>query len=415
MNSSDLSKNIRENTKLLDRFLKYVQIDTQADAESTTFPSSMIQKDLARALKIELDELGLDSVETDENGYVYGCLKGNREAEKKVVFLAHLDVAVDCKGIGVKPVLHKDYSGEDLTLPSGLTISRKENVELGKCLGDTIITSDGTTLLGADNKAGIAEIVSMIEYLKKNPHISRPDIYICFTPDEEVGKGVDKINMDKLPADFAYTVDGGFPFEVNYENFDAYHAKVVFKGINYHPGHAKDKMVNALRCGSLFVDLLPSHMSPEHTSGREAFIHPINIKGDVNTTTVNLILRGFSIEDIEHEKEIILSIIEHVKKVAPGIEVEFEATESYRNMRTVIEDHKYVVEYLREAGKKLDFDLSYEPIRGGTDGARLSFMGLPCPNIFTGGVNFHSTKEWISFEKMSLTVAFLVTLVQTIE
>ncbi|MBF0441666.1 MAG: peptidase T, partial [Oligoflexales bacterium] len=328
--------------------------------------------------------------------------------------LAHMDVASDCRGEGVRPIVHKNYDGGELCLPSGLKITPEENPELLKCLGETIITSDGTTLLGADDKAGIAEIMTMIEILMKSPGIKHPELRICFTPDEEIGKGVDKIDMKKLDADFGFTVDGGFPCELNYENFDAYNGKITFKGISFHPGAAKGKMVNAVRYGGMFIDMLPHSHSPENTSMREPFIHPLIARGDVSEFTVDLIIRGFSLDDIERQKKMIMSIIDHIKSVEPRIICNVNIKESYRNMADIISKNGFILDSLLEAGRKLGLDPYFNPIRGGTDGARLSYMGLPCPNIFTGGVNFHSPKEWISHEKMALTTAFLLEIVQNI-
>ena len=317
----------------------------------------------------------------------------NGFSPKSLDFIAHMDVALDCAGEGVKPVLHENYDGSAIKLNAGIVIDPEDSTELKQCIGDTIITSDGTTLLGADDKAGVAAIMSMAEYLLKHPEIKRPEIRICFTPDEEIGCGVDRINLEKVDADFAYTLDGGFPYEVNYENFNAFSAKVTFKGISIHPGYAKDKMVNAIRYAGKFVDLLPKTMSPERTCGREPFIHPVGIEGNLEEAKVSMILRSFVPEDITREENIILNIIELLKSEEPRLQVTPVFKESYLNMYEIMKDHMEVYTYVEKAIEELGAKPDVEPIRGGTDGARLSFMGLPCPNIFAGGVNFHSQKE----------------------
>ena len=415
MKNTDLIADIKASTTLKERFLRYVQVDTQADPESDTIPTTMKQKDLSQMLAGELEALGLNDAHMDEFGFVYASYPGNNSSTKKVALLAHVDVAVDCKGDGVEPIVHENYDGGDIDLPSGLKITVDENPLLKQCLKDTIITSDGTTLLGADDKAGIAEIVALIEYLKKNPKIRHPTIKICFTPDEEVGKGVDKIDLKKIGADFGFTMDGGFPGEINCENFDAFSAKVTFKGINFHPGYAKDRMVSAIRYAAMFVDMLPKTMAPETTRGREPFIHPLNMTGNTGEATINLILRGFSIEDIRQHEKIIASIADHIRSVAPKLDIDIVVKESYRNMAEVLAEHGSILAYLEQAASELDIKLKYRPVRGGTDGAKLSFMGLPCPNIFAGVVNAHSPKEWISHEKMAQSVAFLVSMVQQIK
>ncbi len=410
-----LISEIVNNTTILDDFLRYVKVDTQADPESETFPSSMKEKDLGEILVKELKELGLKNVEMDENGYVYAHMDENNGSDKKVGFIAHMDVATDCPGEGVKPIVHENYQGGDIALPAGITITEEDSHQLKECIGDTIVTSDGSTLLGADDKAGIAAIMAMLQYIKKNPEIKHPNLRICFTPDEEIGKGVDKINLDKVDADFAYTVDGGFPCEVNYENFTAYGCKVAIKGVNIHPGYAKDKMVNALRYAAKFIDMLPKDLSPEKTEKREDFIHPVDIKGGADCTTIQMILRSFCAEDIDKHRKIINDIAEAIRKEEPKLEIDVEIKESYLNMYEVMKDNMTVVDYVKEALGRLDAEVAIEPIRGGTDGARLSFMGLPCPNLFAGGVNFHSQKEWVSVENMAMASALLVEIAKGIK
>ena len=414
MKRNEFVKTIINETSILDNFLRYVKVDTQADPESTTFPSSMKEKDLGRMLVEELKELGLLNVEMDDKGYVYAHLDGNNGSSKKVGFIAHMDVATDCAGEGVKPIIHENYDGSVISLPSGLTIDPADCPYLPQCIGDTIITSDGSTLLGADDKAGIAAIMAMLQYLKNNPEIKHPHLRICFTPDEEIGKGVDFINLEKVDADFAYTLDGGFPYEINYENFNAHGATVQFKGVSIHPGYAKDKMVNAIRYAGRFVDLLPKEMSPEKTEKREPFIHPITLRGGAEEITVAMILRSFDPADIDIEKEIINNIVKVIQAEEPRLQINVEYKESYLNMHTILKDKMDVIEHIKNGLKDLDAEADIEPIRGGTDGARLSFMNLPCPNIFAGGVNFHSQKEWVALENMALASALIVKMIQKI-
>jgi len=414
MKRDQLTATILKETNLKKRFLDYVQVDTQSVEGSDTFPSSLKEKVLGAKLVDELKSLGITDAEMDENGYVYAKLPSNCGNKKRVAFIAHMDVALDCAGEGVKPVLHENYDGSAIKLNAGIVIDPEDSTELKQCIGDTIITSDGTTLLGADDKAGVAAIMSMAEYLLKHPEIKRPEIRICFTPDEEIGCGVDRINLEKVDADFAYTLDGGFPYEVNYENFNAFSAKVTFKGISIHPGYAKDKMVNAIRYAGKFVDLLPKTMSPERTCGREPFIHPVGIEGNLEEAKVSMILRSFVPEDITREENIILNIIELLKSEEPRLQVTPVFKESYLNMYEIMKDHMEVYTYVEKAIEELGAKPDVEPIRGGTDGARLSFMGLPCPNIFAGGVNFHSQKEWVALENIALASAVTVKIIENV-
>ncbi|MGI6394597.1 MAG: peptidase T [bacterium] len=415
MKRNQLAAEIIKKTNLLNRFLEYVKEDTQAVPGSETFPSSMKQKNLGAKLVEELKGLGLSNAEMDSNGYVYAKWESNCGVTKKVAFIAHMDVAPDCAGEGVKPVIHENYDGSVIKLEGGTVIDPKESDYLKKLVGDTLITSDGNTLLGADDKAGIAAIMSMIEYLKKHPEIKRPEIRVCFTPDEEIGRGVDFIDLKKVDADFAYTFDGGAPYEVNYENFNAFSAKVTIKGVSIHPGYAKDKMVNAIRYAGKFVDMLPKTMSPERTENREPFIHPVGISGGGEEVSVSMILRSFVPEDIDREKQIILNIIEVLKAEEPRLEVKTEFKESYLNMYEIMKDNMDVFEYVKKAIEELGATPDVLPIRGGTDGARLSFMGLPCPNIFAGGINFHSQKEFVALEDIALAAAVGIKICENIK
>jgi tripeptide aminopeptidase len=356
--------------------------------------------------------LGLTDAHVDQHGYVYASLAANCDNLRKVAFLAHLDISFDYNSAGIKPMVHRNYAGGPITLAHGLILDPKENPRLEECRGDTIITSDGSTLLGADDKAGVVEIIEMLAFLLANPQIKRPQINICFTPDEEKGTGVDQINMAKIDADFGFTVDGGFCGEVNMENFDASSGKIIFRGVNYHPGQAKDKMVNAVRYAAMFVGMLPTQESPENTAGRQGFIHPTGIKGDTSEAVVSLLLRAFSRDEIDRLSKIIEEKAQLIRSQDARLSVNVEIKESYRNMAEIMRDHKDIGLFLEKAANHMNIKLDYVPIRGGTDGCRLSFMGLPCPNIFTGGLNYHSAMEWISLEKMVLTSAFLVALVQ---
>ncbi len=412
--TKELLQEIIEDSDLLKDFIRYVRVDTQSDPESDTFPSSEKEKDLGRMLEKELRELELENVEMDENGYVYGHIPANNDSDTKVGFIAHMDVAPDCPGNGVKPNIIENYDGSDIKL-EGTEITVKNSPQLKECVGDTIITSDGTTLLGADDKAGVAEIMTLIKYLRKNPEIKHPAIRICFTPDEEIGKGVDKINLEKVDADFAYTLDGGYPTEMNYENFNAFSCEVTFKGVSIHPGYAKDRLVNAMRYAGKFLDRLPADMAPETTEKREPFIHPISVSGGSDKTVVKLILRGFEMEEIEKEKQIVKNITNEIASKVKGLDIDLSFEKSYLNMFCQFKDKMFIVEYMKESLKELGENPVIKPIRGGTDGSRLSFMGLPCPNIFAGGVNFHSREEWVSLQKMALSAALIITMVQNID
>lgn len=415
MKRHQLASEIMKETSLLDRFLAYVKEDTQSVHDSATFPSSPKEKNLGEKLVKELIGLGVKNAEMDSNGYVYAKIASNCGVTKKVAFIAHMDVATDCAGEGVKPLIHKNYDGSAIKLNAGIVIDPEISTELKNCIGDTIITSDGTTLLGADDKAGIAAIMSMVEYIMKHPEIKRPEIRICFTPDEEIGRGVDFIDLKKVDADFAYTLDGGVPYEVNYENFNAYSGKVTIKGVSIHPGYAKDKMVNAIRYAGKFVDMLPKTMSPERTHHREPFIHPVGITGGSEEVTVSMILRSFVPEDIDREKQIILNIIEVLKAEEPRLQITPAFNQSYLNMYEIMKDKMFVYDYVKKAIEDLGATPDIHPIRGGTDGARLSFMGLPCPNVFAGGVDFHSQKEWVALENIGLASAVVVKIIENVK
>lgn len=399
-----------------ERLMRYVRIDTQSDPHSTSFPSTEKQKDLGRLLVEELRALGLTEVEMDEWGYVFATIPATVEKPVPVLcFCAHMDTAPDCSGTGVKPILHRNYDGGDLVLPDdpSVVISPAQHPYLNSKIGEDIITASGTTLLGADDKAGVAVIMDLAACLVAHPEIPHGKIRLLFTPDEEVGRGVDKLDMKKLGADFGYTLDGGERGALEYENFSANGATVVFHGISAHPGDAKDKMVSALKVAAHFIEALPKdELAPEATEGRYGFVHPVQMQGTVEKATIEFIIRDHQTPKLvayeEYLKDIILETLKHF----PGANAEFSSREQYRNMVEVLDQHPQVVEFAREAMKEAGIEPVSEPIRGGTDGARLSFMGLPCPNIFTGEMALHGKQEYVSVQDMQKSVETLINLVQ---
>ena len=400
----------------LDRFLSYVKYDTQSSEESETYPSTTKQLELSKKLVNELNEVGLQDVELTEHGYVFTTLPANVDKNVPVIgLIAHVDTSPDVSGEGVQPVIHKNYQGGDIILPKDKSqvIEFNMNPALKNCIGHDIITTDGTTLLGADNKAGIAEIMGAIVFLLKNPDVKHGKIRIAFTVDEEVGTGTKYFDVKKFGADYAYTIDGETAGEVEDETFCADTAIVKVKGVNVHPGYAKDKMVNSIKIASEFIDQLPKGaVSPETTEKREGYLHPNGIKGSVELTEIVMLVRDFTVEGL-NEKEVLLEKIakELTDKYKPG-SISIEIKESYRNMKYKLNEHPQVVEYALEAVKRSGLKPIKNLIRGGTDGARLSYMDLPTPNIFTGGHNFHSQKEWISIQDMEKAVETIVNLVQ---
>jgi tripeptide aminopeptidase len=400
----------------LDRFLSYVKYDTQSSEESETYPSTTKQLELSKKLVNELNELGLQDVELTEHGYVFATLPANVDKNVPVIgLIAHVDTSPDVSGEGVQPVIHKNYQGGDIILPKDKSqvIEFNMNPALKNCIGHDIITTDGTTLLGADNKAGIAEIMGAIVFLLKNPDVKHGKIRIAFTVDEEVGTGTKYFDVKKFGADYAYTIDGETAGEVEDETFCADTAIVKVKGVNVHPGYAKDKMINSIKIASEFIDQLPKGaVSPETTEKREGYLHPNGIKGSVELTEIVMLVRDFTVEGL-NEKEVLLEKIakELTDKYKPG-SISIEIKESYRNMKYKLNEHPQVVEYALEAVKRSGLKPIKNLIRGGTDGARLSYMDLPTPNIFTGGHNFHSQKEWISIQDMEKAVETIVNLVQ---
>lgn len=397
-------------TSLVERFLEYVRIDTTSDEHSESCPSTERQFVLAEKLVEELKAVGLPDAAVDENCYVTATLPGNMEGSETVGLIAHLDTSPAAPGENVDPVLHEDYDGSSIELADGVVIAVDDNPNLRKCLGDTIITADGTTLLGADDKAGIAIIVSALEYYQKNPELPRPTIRVAFTPDEEIGRGTAKFPIETFRADVAFTIDGSFDGEINIETFNADSAHVTITGVSTHPGTAKGKLVNALRHMALFLSRLPPELSPECTEGREGFIHPYELTGDASSCRCHLILRDFQRDALSALGEQIKEIAASVQKDEPRLKVEVEIKASYPNMYEYLKDRPEITERLQEAVRRAGMEPDLAPIRGGTDGSMLTQMGLPCPNIFAGGVNFHGQTEWVSTRSMGLSLCTVLNL-----
>lgn len=399
-----------------ERFLRYVQIDTQSDPYSQTFPSTEKQKDLARVLVKELADMGITDAEMDEHGYVYASIPSNSEKENipVICFCAHMDTSPDCNGANVKPIIHRNYNGDPIVLPDdpSQVITTEQHPYLKEKTGDDIITASGTTLLGADDKSGVAIIMDMVNFLKNNPHISHGTIKILFTPDEEIGRGVDKVDLQKLGASYAYTLDGGELGSLEDETFSADSFTVVFHGVSAHPGYAKGRMSNAIKMASDFVCSLPkNNFSPETTELLEGFVHPVRITGMVERAEVEFIIRDFRSEKLNEYEQFLIEKAREIAASYQGGKVEFHKTEQYRNMKEVLDKHPQVVTYARQAIERLGIPVITKSIRGGTDGSRLSFMGLPCPNIFTGEMAFHSKHEFVSIQDMQKAVMTLIHLV----
>lgn len=402
-----------------ERFMRYVQIDTQSDPDSPTQPSTEKQKDLSRVLVEELKAIGINDAELDEHGYVYATIPATTDKDVPVIcYCAHVDTAPDVTGKDVKPILHKAWDGSDIVLPDDNTIivSKDEHPYLKERIGDDIITASGKTLLGADDKAGVAIIMDLAKYLIDNPQIKHGTIRILFTPDEEVGRGVNAVDMDKLGAEFGYTLDGGKRGHLEGESFSADGATVTFHGVSAHPGYAKGKMVSAIKVASRFLDKLPlDEWCPENTSGMEGFVHPLHIEGLIEKTTVQFIVRDFDTAKLADHEARLKAIAEEAIAEFPGATLEFEVKEQYRNMKEMLDKHPQVMANADEAYRRCGLSPETESIRGGTDGSRLSFMGMPCPNIFTGEMAIHSKQEYVSVQDMEKAVEVLVNLAQVWE
>lgn len=399
---------------VVDRLLRYVKYDTQSAEGSKTYPSTEKQKDLGKHLVEELKELGLKDASMDKYGYVTATLNANiKRAVPTIGLLAHMDTSPEISGKDVKPHIHKNYSGGDIVLPRDKTkvIRPSESPELAKKAGHDIITSDGTTLLGADNKAGIAEIMDAVHYLVNHPEVEHGTIKVAFTPDEEVGTGVKYFDVKKFGAQFAYTMDGETLGEVENETFCADSVRITFQGVLFHPGYAKGKLVNSVKITSAFVDKLPKdRMSPETTEKMEGYVHPNGIEGSVENTTVKFIIRDFREEGLKEKETFLKGLAEETVKGFPRSSFKFEVEESYRNMKFVLEKYPEAVEKAMEAVGMTGLQPRLHSIRGGTDGARLCYMGLPTPNIATGGHNYHSKLEWISVQDMKKAVEVVLNL-----
>ncbi len=399
-----------------ERFLNYVQIDTTADPVSTSFPSSDKQKDLAKVLVKELQEIGLEDAEMDEWGYVYATIPSNSDNSSipTICFCSHMDTAPDCSGTNVKPIVHRKYDGQPIVLPDdpNQVITTERHPYLNKKIGDDLITASGLTLLGADDKAGVAIIMDLAKQLMSHPDIKHGTIRILFTPDEEVGRGVEHLDMEKLNADYGYTLDGGPLGDIEDETFSANAVKVTIHGVSAHPGYAKGKMVNAIKVASEFVNALPKDQwSPETTSDREGFVHPTSIEGGLEKAIVSFIIRDHVTDKMIEYENRLESIIKMVAEQY-NVNYEFEVTEQYRNMKEVLQSVPFVTDYAIQAMKNAGIEPNPSIIRGGTDGSRLSFMGLPCPNLFTGEMGIHSKHEYVSVQDMEKAVITLIELVQ---
>ena len=402
-----------------ERLMRYVQMDTQSDPQSNTHPSTEKQKLLSRLLVEELQAMGIADAHTDTYGYVYATLASNTTKQVPVIcFCSHIDTAPDCSGTNVQPILHKGYSGNDLVLPDdpSQVISPDAYTYLKQQIGNDIITASGLTLLGADDKSGVAVIMDLLHYLVARPDILHGEIKILFTPDEEVGKGTAKLDMQKLGADFGYTLDGGEAGSLEDETFSADAAIVTIHGVIAHPGYAKGKLVNAIKIAGEILAALPrQEWSPESTEGRQGFVHPVHVEGIAEKATIEFIVRDFNTAVLADHENRLKALVEKVLSAYPSASYSFEVQEQYRNMKEVLDRFPQVTAYAEEAYARAGVTVVKEPIRGGTDGSRLSFMGLPSPNIFTGMQAIHSRHEWISVQDMEKAVEVLVQLVQVWE
>ena len=391
-----------------ERFMHYVTIDTQSDPGSDTCPSTPKQKNLGALLVTELLDMGLQDAHMDAHGYVYATVPGNstKSGVPVICFCSHMDTAPDSSGTNVKPIIHKSYQGQDLVLPDDSTqvIRLTDHPELKHQIGNDVITASGTTLLGADNKAGVAEIMDACYQLISHPEMKHGDIRILFTPDEEIGRGVDNVDLEKLSAYAGYTMDGESAGNMENETFSADGAKLIIHGISSHPGFAKGKMQSAIKIAGQIIAALPYDLSPEGTENKEGFVHPVSISGHVETAEIEFIIRDFDNQKLKQHADVIRAIADEVLKKFPGCSYELQIHEQYRNMKKVLDQHPEIVEFGMEAIRRAGMDARLCSIRGGTDGSRLSFMGLPCPNIFAGEHAFHSKHEWVSVQDMQKAV-----------
>lgn len=399
------------NHTVSERFLRYVRIDTQSDENSASCPSTEKQKNLSRLLVSELQEMGITDAELDEHGYVYATIPSNTDKNVPVIcFCSHVDTSPDLTGTNVNPIVHRNYQGGDIVLSGrpDTVIRAEEHGELKNQIGHDIITTDGNTLLGADDKAGIAEIMDAAHFLMTHPEVKHGKIRILFTPDEEIGRGVDKADLTKLGADFGYTMDGSTAGTLEDETFSADGVEIIIHGVSAHPGFAKGKMVNALKVAAHFIAGLPEALSPEHTEDREGFVHPYVAEGSAEKVSIQMIVRSFETHMLGEYEAVIKKHLEKAVSLFPGSDFEMKVSNQYRNMKEVIDEHPEIVSYAEEAIRRSGLEVKKGHIRGGTDGSRLSFMGLPCPNIFAGGHAFHSRYEWVSIQDMEKAAETIV-------
>ncbi len=407
-------------TSVLERFLRYVVVDTQSAEDSSTYPSTSKQWDLLRLLVRELQDIGLEDATIDEHGYVFATVPATTSKPRVPVigFIAHVDTSPEMSGADVRPLVHRDYRGQDLALPDdpSAVLRLADNPALAEQMGHDIVTASGTTLLGADNKSGVAEIVAAAEYLVTHPEIPHGAIRIAFTPDEEVGAGTKFFDVARFGASCAYTMDGETRGELETESFSADAITFAFQGFNTHPGYAKGRMVNAIKVAASFIDSLPTEeLSPETTAGYEGYVHPYAVNASVERTTVKLLIRDFDEAGLRRKETWLVALAGDAVARWPGASVTSHVEESYRNMRTALDSHPEVADAAREAIRRSGLELRERPIRGGTDGCRLSFMGLPTPNIFAGEHNFHSRLEWVSVQDMEKAVEVIVNLARVWE
>ena len=403
-------------TTVIDRFLKYVKFDTESNPDTGITPSTPRQLVLAEELKKELEEIGLTEISLDDKGYIMATLPANTSKHIPTIgFIAHMDTSPDLTGKNVNPRIVYNYDGKPIILnkEQNIVLSPNDFPELLHHVGEDIIVTDGTTLLGADDKAGIAEIITAIQYLKDHPEIEHGKIRIGFTPDEEIGEGADHFDVQKFDAEWAYTMDGGDVGELEYENFNAAIAKIFIQGRSVHPGSAKDKMVNALMVANKFASLLPSNARPEHTSEYEGFFHLVGLNGTVDAATMQYIIRDHDRNLFEQKKQLLNETVDFINKLYP-YSTRIEMKDQYYNMREKVEPVKYIVDIAFEAMLSLDIEPDVKPIRGGTDGARLSFMGLPCPNIFAGGLNFHGRYEFVPIQSLEKATNVIIKIVELV-
>jgi tripeptide aminopeptidase len=397
-----------------ERFLRYTAIDTQSDPASESCPSSEKQKDLANLLVSELLDMGITNAHVDENGYVYATVPSTTEKTVPVIcFCSHLDTSPDCSGKNVKAIIHKNYQGQDIILPDDVSqvIRMKDHPDLKEQIGNDIITASGTTLLGADDKAGIAEIMDAVNFLTSHPEYKHGTIKILFTPDEEIGRGVDKVDLKKINADFGYTIDGETAGSIEDETFSADGARVIINGVSAHPGFALGKMESAIKIASEIIACLPKEkLSPESTSGKDGFIHPVSLSGTVEKAVIELIIRDFKRDLLKEHERILEIIIQEVLQAYPKSTYELIIEEQYRNMKEVVDRYPELTKRGIKAIERSGMEAKLRQIRGGTDGSRLSFMGLPCPNLFAGGHAFHSKQEWVSVQDMQKAVLTIINL-----